>query len=479
MKILFVATEAYPFIRTGGLGDVMGALPVKLAELSNDVRVIIPKYSSIKEKFKKEMKHLKDFTVNVSWRRQFCGIEEIKYKNVTFYFIDNEYYFKRECNIYGHYDDGERFAFFDRAVLEMLKEIDWKPDVINCNDWHCGMIPALFKLEYIKDDFYKDMKFVFTIHNLLFQGIYDKNILPELFGYDLEQYNNGQLKFDENSVSFMKAALVYADKVTTVSETYAEEIKTPEYGERLEAMLRCREQDLRGIVNGIDYEEYNPSTDKFIASNYSLENTENKVINKLKLQEELGLEVNKDIPLMAIITRLTDQKGIDLIINKIPEIIREEVQLVVLGTGEKNYEDYFRDISSRYNKKIAARITFDTALSHRIYAGADMFLMPSRFEPCGLGQLIALRYGAVPIVRETGGLKDTIEAYDENRNIGNGFSFKNYSSDEMMKIIKYAVKTYSNKKSWNRIFRNAMSSDNSWDISAIEYLNVYNILMGL
>ncbi|MGL4990330.1 MAG: glycogen synthase GlgA [Sarcina sp.] len=476
MKILFVATEAHPFIRTGGLGDVIGSLPEKIAQFSNDVRVVIPKYSAIKEELKKQMNHVKDFNVKVSWRNQFCGIEEIKLGNVTFYFVDNEYYFKRQVNIYGHYDDGERFAFFNRAVLDMLKQIDWCPDIINCNDWHCGMVAPLFKLEYIKDEFYKNIKIVFTIHNLLFQGIYGREILPELFGYDLEQFNNGLLRFDDG-VSFMKGAIVYSDMITTVSDTYAQEIKTPEYGERLDSILRYREKDLAGIVNGIDYKEYNPEDDKFIYKNYSIKNIEDKIENKLALQKELSLPVDKDIPMIALITRLTDQKGIDLIINEISNITNENVQLVVLGTGDKKYEDSFRDFRARYSEKIAAIITFDTALSHRIYAGADMFLMPSRFEPCGLGQLIALRYGAVPIVRETGGLKDTIEAYDEILERGNGFSFKNYYSHEMMDIIKYALRIYKDKEKWNEIVKNAMNSDNSWDISALEYLNKYNILM--
>ena len=324
MKILFAATEAHPFIRTGGLGDVIGSLPEKIAQIGNDVRVILPKYSAIKDELKDKMQYIKHFYVKVGWRNQYCGVEMIKYKNVTFYFIDNEYYFKRDGELYGHYDDAERFAFFDRAVLEILKEIDWCPDIINCNDWHCGMIPALFKLEYINDEFYKDMKIVFTIHNILFQGIYSKDILPELFGYSLEQYDNGQLKFDDGCISFMKSGIVYADKITTVSESYSEEIKTSEYGERLEEVLKYRDSDLIGIVNGIDYDEYNPSKDKYISKKYSIKNLENKAINKEAIQKELGLNVSKESPVIALISRLTNQKGIDLIMKEIENLRSEE-----------------------------------------------------------------------------------------------------------------------------------------------------------
>lgn len=476
MKILFVGTEVHPFIRTGGLGDVLGSLPEKIAGIGHDVRVVLPKYSAISDEFKNQMRYVKDFTVNVSWRKQYCGIEEIKYKNVIFYFIDNEYYFKRDGNIYGHYDDGERFAFFDRAVLDMLKQINWCPDVINCNDWHTGMIPVLYKLEYIRDDFYKNMKVVFTIHNLLFQGIFSKDMLGELFGYDMTQYDNGRLKFDD-CISFMKGAIEYADRITTVSKTYADEIKTSEYGERLDGILRYRANDLVGIVNGIDYEEYNPNTDKFICSNYSIDNIDKKIENKLALQRELALSVDENIPMIAIISRLTSQKGIDLVLSELEYIVQNNVQVVILGTGDKQYEEAFLSFSRRYPSKISTIITFDTALSHRIYAASDMFLMPSKFEPCGLGQLIALRYGSIPIVRETGGLKDTIEPYNEFFKRGNGFSFRNYYSYELMQTVSYALRIYDRKDEWSGIVRNAMNSDNSWDISAIEYLNVYNILM--
>ena len=479
MKILFAATEAHPFIRTGGLGDVIGSLPEKIAQIGNDVRVIIPKYSVIKDELKAEMKSIKKIYVKVGWRNQYCGIEMIKHKNVTFYFVDNEYYFKRDGELYGHYDDAERFAFFDRAVLEILKEIDWCPDIINCNDWHCGMIPALFKLEYVKDKFYKNIKIVFTIHNILFQGIYSKYMLSELFGYSLEQYDNGQLKFDEGCISFMKGGIVYADKITTVSESYSEEIKTLEYGERLDEVLRYRDGDLIGIVNGIDYDEYNPKSDKYILKTYDVNTIEDKSINKVAMQKELGLNINKEMPIIALISRLTNQKGIDLIMREVENlVVNNDVQIVILGTGDKNYENYFSELACKFKGQVATIITFDTALSHRIYAGADMFLMPSKFEPCGLGQLIALRYGTVPIVRETGGLRDTIEPYNEYMGRGNGFSFKNYYSYELMNTILYALEIYKDKESFKNIVSNAMSSDNSWDLSAIEYLNVYNFAMG-
>ncbi|MGV3024519.1 glycogen synthase GlgA [Clostridium thermobutyricum] len=471
MKILFSATEAYPFIRTGGLGDVIGALSKELGKLGEDVRVIIPKYKGIKEDLKNKINYIKHIFVDVGWRHQYCGIEELKVNNVQFYFIDNEYYFNRD-NLYGYYDDAERFAFYDRAVLEILKAINWYPDIIHCNDWQCGMIPVLYKLEYRNKDEYPDIKFIYSIHNLLFQGNFGKEVLGELFGYDLQQFNNGGLSFNDG-ISYMKGGINYSEKVLTVSYTYAEEIKTPEYGECMDELLRNKGGDLKGILNGIDYEEYNPLTDELIEKRYDIDSIENKMENKLALQRELGLEENKNIPIISIVSRLTSQKGIDLIKEIIDCVLTKEVQFVVLGTGEWEYEEFFKGLEKRYPNKVATRITFDNKLSHKIYAGSDMFLMPSKFEPCGLGQLIALRYGNVPIVRETGGLKDTIEAYNKFEFTGNGFSFYNYSSIELKNCIFEALEIYKRKDEWSNLIKTAMSCDNSWKKSSLEYKRIY------
>ncbi|MBS5886848.1 MAG: glycogen synthase GlgA [Clostridium sp.] len=475
MNILIVASEAHPFIKTGGLGDVIGALPVALNDLGADVRVVIPNYRDIKKEIKENLKYIDNFTVNVGWRNQYCGILEYEHEGVKFYLLDNEYYFNRD-GLYGYYDDGEKFAFFDRAVLEFVKHIDWVPDILHCNDWQTGMVPVLLKLEYSKEEKFKNMKTMFSIHNLFFKGMFDPKVLPELFGYDYESFNNGSLEH-YGAVSFLKGGINYADKVTTVSKSYAEEIKTPEYGERLEGLLRYRSSALEGIVNGIDYKEYNPEEDKYIYSTYSINDLENKKINKEELQKELGLTVNKDVPMIGLVSRLTHQKGCDLIINILEELLKEDIQVVVLGTGDYMYEESFKSFQGRHPNKISANIKFSNELAHKIYAASDMFLMPSLFEPCGLGQLIALRYGSIPIVRETGGLKDTVTPYNEYDETGNGFGFKNYRFEELLNITKYAIRIYGNKDKWNNIVRQAMSADNSWEKSAKEYIEIYNQLI--
>lgn len=475
MKVLLVASEAHPFIKTGGLGDVMGALPQSLNKLGIDARVIIPKYKGMKDEFKRNLKFIKWFMVKVGWRVQYCGVYECKHKSVSYYLLDNEYYFNRD-GLYGYYDDGEKFAFFNRAVLEFLKEINWKPEVIHCNDWQTGMIPVLLKLEYAKDNFYINIKTVFSIHNLYFQGIFSPDILPELFGYDYEPFRNGSLEL-HGGVSFLKGGINYADKVSTVSETYAEEIQTSEYGETLEGLLKCRSYALNGIVNGIDYEEYDPRTDKFIFENYSVKNLNNKYKNKELLQKSMGLTVNKDIPMIGIVSRLTHQKGCDLIINGLDRILQRDVQVIILGTGDYQYEETFKNFQFRYPGKVSANIMFDNALAHNIYAASDMFLMPSLFEPCGLGQLIALRYGSIPIVRETGGLKDTISPYNKYNGVGNGFGFRNYDNRELMNITEQALELYNNKNIWKSLVLQAMSSNNSWEKSAKEYKLLYDQLV--
>ena len=474
MRVLLAASEANPFIKTGGLGDVMGALPKELANKDVDVRVVLPKYKNIDYGVLWQLQFVTWFEVRVGWRNQYCGILEYKKDGVTYYVVDNEYYFGRDnFSVYGHYDDGERFAFFDRAVLEMIKQIDWKPNVIHCNDWQTGMIPVLLKLEYMRNDmFYWDIKTVFSIHNMLYQGVFPKEILPELFGYDMEPFNNRSLEFNDG-VSFMKGGINYSDKISTVSYTYADEIRTPQYGEKLDGLLRERGYALRGILNGIDYDEYNPYTDEYIYKTYTENTIESKQFNKECLQRDLGLPVDKNIPMIAIVSRLTKQKGLDIIVNCVDRLLQNNVQLVILGTGDWHYEQHFRSLQDRYRNKVSTHIKFDNAFAHKMYASSDMFLMPSLFEPCGLSQLIALRYGSVPIVRETGGLKDTICPYNQYNGIGNGFSFKNFNANEMLMIIEYAINTYYDKEKWQSIVAQAMESDNSWSKSADEYINMY------
>ena len=471
MKVLFAASEAHPFIKTGGLGDVMGALPKSLIKLGIDTRVVIPKYKNIKDELKQKLQFVKWFTVPVGWRNQYCGVFQYEYNEVIYYFIDNEYYFNRD-GLYGYFDDGERFAFFNRAVLEFIKEIDWQPDLINCNDWQTGMVPVLLNLEYKKDQFYSRIKTEFSIHNLLFKGSFSPKVLPELFGYDYMPLVNGSVELD-GSVSFLKGGLNYCDQITTVSKTYAEEIKTPQYGEGLDGFLRSKSYYLMGIVNGIDYEEFNPQDDKFIFKNFNINSINNKVENKLALQRELGLPQKKDTPMIGIISRLTHQKGCDLIVNMIDRLLQRDIQVVILGTGDYWYEETFKNLQYRYPDKVSANIKFDNTLAHKIYAATDMFLMPSLFEPCGLGQLIALRYGSIPIVRETGGLRDTVYPYNKYNGVGNGFGFKNFNSSELMQIIEYALTIYSDKNAWNNIIRQAMNSDNSWEKSAMQYKWLY------
>ena len=471
MKVLFAASEAHPFIKTGGLGDVMGALPQSLTELGVEARVVIPKYKNIKDELKQNLQFIKWFTVPVGWRNQYCGVFQYKYKDVVYYFIDNEYYFNRD-GLYGYYDDGERFAFFNRAVLEFIKEIDWKPDIINCNDWQTGMVPLLLNLEYKNNEFYSNMKTVFSIHNLLFKGSFVPNVLPELFGYDYMPLTNGSVELN-GSVSFLKGGINYSDQITTVSNTYAEEIKTQQYGEGLDGLLRCKSDFLKGIVNGIDYEEFDPEKDNLIFKNFTWDSISDKVENKLSLQKELGLPQRAETPMIGLISRLTHQKGCDLIVSIIDRLLQKDIQFIVLGTGDYWYEETFKNLQYRYPDKVSANIKFDNSLAHKIYAATDMFLMPSLFEPCGLGQLIALRYGSIPIVRETGGLKDTISPYNKYTGIGNGFGFKNFNSNELMQIIEYALTIYDDKDAWNNIIRQAMDSDNSWEKSAMQYKLLY------
>ena len=473
MKVLFVASEAYPFIKTGGLGDVAYALPKALRKLGIDARVIIPKYSGIPLSFKNCMENITSFTVPVGWRNQYCGLQYLTYDDVPYYFVDNEYYFERP-EIYGCYDDGERYAYFSKAVLESIKYMgDFVPDIIHCNDWHSGIIPVLLKENYSEDVRYNKIKSIFTIHNLKYQGVFSKEILDGLLNLDEKYFNDDALKFYD-AISFMKGGIVFSDAVTTVSDTYAKEIQTPFYGEGLDGLLCSKAEKLYGIVNGIDYELYDPKVDKKIFHNYDSRYRKQKVKNKLKLQEKLGFTGNEDIPMIGIVTRLVKQKGLDLIVDKLQELLSFPIQIVLLGNGDGYYEDIFKYYASIYPSRISANIIFDEELAQQIYAASDMFLMPSLFEPCGIGQLIALKYGSIPIIRETGGLKDTIIPYNIYTGNGNGFSFTNYNSEELLEAVNRALDLYKDKTSWSKLIRNAMLSDNSWENSAKSYMNLYS-----
>lgn len=475
MKVIFAASEAVPFVKTGGLGDVIGSLPKTLIQEGIEVRVVLPKYEDIPETLKKEIKWLKSIRVEVGWRNQFCGIEKIEYDGVIFYFIDNEYYFKRK-GLYGFYDDGERYAFFCRGVLEILPHIDFKPDILHCHDWQTGMVSTLLKAHYHNNPFYKNIRTLFTIHNLQFQGIFPHGVLGDLLGLGDEYYTIDGVEFYKN-VSFMKGGLNFSDRITTVSNTYAEEIQTSFFGEKLEGLLQKRKQDLYGILNGLDYGLYNPSTDTNLFFPYNEEEIEKKSLNKRRLQKLLGIEMTEEKPLIGMITRLTSQKGLDLVECVIEEILSKDLQLLVLGTGEDRYEQLFRRIAQKYPQKMSTNICFDNELAQQIYGGSDMFLMPSLFEPCGLSQLIALRYGSLPIVRETGGLKDTVIPFNRYTEEGNGFSFANYNAHEMLNTIERAIEIYKNKELWRKLIRKAMTIDYSWQQSAKKYKQLYEDLL--
>ncbi|NMA32949.1 MAG: glycogen synthase GlgA [Clostridiaceae bacterium] len=474
MKVLFVSAEMSPFAKTGGLADVAGSLPKAVAELGHDIRIVMPRYRMIKGDFK----YVTDFPVRIDQSVETCVIRqtEIPYafkgrkKSLKVYFTDSYRYFDRD-GIYGHFDDAERFVFFSKAVLDMLPLINFKPDVIHCNDWHTGPVCLLLKEKYHTNEFYKDIAALFTIHNLEYQGHFSSYVVNLLnCGYDV--FTPEKTEF-YGMFNFMKAGLVYADVISTVSRVYAEEIKTPQYGERLEGLLQRRSADVFGIVNGIDYDQFNPLTDKNIAKNYGVDNLDDKKANKTALQKEMGLPCS-DVPLIGLISRLSGQKGLNLIIDRIDDMLSKDIQFVLLGTGDEYYHEHFRAIASRYPGKIAVYLGFNANLAQMIYAGSDMFLMPSRFEPCGLGQIISLRYGTIPIVRATGGLAETIIDYDADKEHGNGFSFVDFSSDAMLGAIDRAVSVYnSSPDEWKALIRRAMEIDFSWDSSAKKYEELY------
>ena len=473
MKILFAASECVPFIKTGGLADVVGALSPVLKAQGADVRVILPLYAAIPEQYVSQMKLECEFEVELCWRRQYCGIKSLEYQGVTFYFVDNQYYFGRSY-IYGlGGDEYERFGFFDRAVIDALVHLDFKPDVIHCHDWQTGMIPALLKIQYAQFPFYQDMKTVYTIHNLQYQGVFPIKAVQDTLGLGDDLFTSDKLEC-YGCANYMKAGLVYADELTTVSPSYADEIQTAFYGERLDGLLRARKDQLVGILNGIDVNDYDPAKDPQIYANYDPYHLGGKETCKAELQKELGLTVDPTVPLVGIISRLSNQKGFDLIDCVMDELCQDAVQIVVLGTGDERYENMFRHFAWKYPDKVSAQIYYSEPMSHKIYASCDAFLMPSLFEPCGLSQLMSLRYGTVPIVRETGGLKDTVEAYNEYEKTGTGFSFTYYNAHEMLATVRYAEQIYYDKKrDWNKIVERGMEKDFSWKNSAKLYEELY------
>lgn len=470
MKVLFAVSEAVPFIKTGGLADVAGSLPRALQKEGADIRVVLPNYQGILEEYKAQMLHKTEISVPVSWRQQYCGIKQLDYRGVRFYFLDNEYYFKRD-GVYGYFDDAERFAFFNRAVLEAIPHYGFEPDIIHCHDWQTALIPLFIK-EFYKQT--KSIQTVLTIHNLKFQGVFTHWILHNILGLGDQYFTSDRIEYN-GQINLLKAGIVFSDRLTTVSKTYAEEIKSAFYGEGLDGLLNAHSKKMRGILNGLDYNEYNPETDPYIYVRYK-NSLQDKHKNKIKLQSELNLPAKKSTPLLAMVTRITAQKGLDLLVHILDELLQEDVQLIVLGAGDEKYENILKHTVYRHVHKFRVMLQFDEALARKIYAGADIFLMPSLFEPCGLGQLIAMRYGALPVVRETGGLKDTVVPYNEYIGAGNGFSFANYNAHELLFTIKRALALYKDQKSWNKVVKNAFNSNYNWDSSAREYVELYREL---
>ena len=471
MKVLFVTPEAYPFAVSGGLGDVAGALPAALRSRFLGCRVVMPLYEDIKQELKDTMEFIGSLSVPVSWRRQYCGVFEAKWGGVTYYLLDNQYYFKRS-GLYGYYDDAERFAFFSRAALEILPLIDYKPDIIHCNDWQTALLPTYYSLYYSHLPAYQNIKTLLTIHNIQYQGKYGKEILGDVLGIGEE---HASLLENDGCVNILKGGIETAHGVTTVSPSYAKEILDPWYSYGLDGILKERSYKLRGIINGIDVTVYNPQTDGMLAHNFSSEDMQGKALNKKAMQEQMGLPVREDVPVIGLVSRLVSQKGLDLIKYALEDMVQWDVQFVILGSGDWAYESYFDEMAAKYPEKIGLKLGFIPALAHQIYAGADLFLMPSKFEPCGLAQLISLRYGTLPIVRETGGLKDTVT--DCGNKKGNGFTFQTYNGDDMKDAVARALSLYQNKEEWNNAVARAMAEDHSWGQSAGEYAKVYGELL--
>lgn len=471
MKVLFLTSEADPFIKTGGLADVAGSLPKELHKKGIDIRVAMPLYSTIGQIYRKKMEKIKEFYIDLDWKHQYAGVYKLNWDGLIFYFIDNLEYFDRE-NAYGYDDDAERFIFLSKAMTLLGKEIDFKPDIIHTNDWHTSLV-NIYVNDFRKgDSFYDDIRTLFTIHNLKYQGVFDSGYL-KLTGLDGSYFNEHDLKYFD-AINFMKGGIVHSTAFNTVSENYAQEIKYPFYGEGLDGVVREYDFKLSGIVNGIDYEIWNPKTDKHIYNNYDKNKFKEKIKNKTKLQKEYNLPVDPDIPMIAICSRLTAMKGFDLVRYILDELLQEDVQMVVLGTGDYTYEEMFKYFEWKYPKKLAARIYYDGIESHKLYAASDLFMMPSIFEPCGISQLIAMRYGSLPIVRETGGLKDTVKPYNKYTGEGTGFSFENINAHELLFTSKNAIKLYrEDKKAFTNLIKNAMSEKNDWEESSKSYIKLY------
>ncbi|MFW5976387.1 MAG: glycogen synthase GlgA [Bacillota bacterium] len=469
LKILFVAPEIAPYVKTGGLADVVSSLPKALQAKGHDVRSVMPEYAQIEDKYFKKTEHLMHFETKVGWRQEYTGINYLN-QDIPTYFVDNKYLFSRP-SLYENGDRYLQFAFFCRSVLKMLKKIDFKPDIIHTHDWQTAPLSLMLDDNY-EDKFYADIDTVFTIHNLAYQGKFEEKILYDVLDVDEEYWYYGDIRHD-GLINYMKSGIMTADKITTVSKTYADEIKYPYFGEGLDYALRMRNDDLIGIVNGINYREFNPATDNRIYKKYDKNNIEKKFENKLRLQKEFDLKSDKEIPLMGVISRLVSQKGFELLLHIFDELMQEKVQFILLGTGQSEYEDRFLEMGRRYPEKTSINIKYDAELAQKIYAGSDMFLMPSRYEPCGLSQLIALRYGTIPVVRETGGLKDTVARVNEDGSRGFGFSFSNFNAHELLFEIKRGLKMFKNKDIWENIIFKAMSQDYSWQKSADKYLNLY------
>ncbi|WP_163527758.1 glycogen synthase GlgA [Halobacillus ihumii] len=471
MNVLMVGSECTPFIKTGGLADVLGSLPQALVEQGHQVRVVLPKYEEMEEEWKSQLTLLHKLNIQIGWRNQYAGVEYLEYDGIPVYFIDNEYYFKRS-NLYGYEDEAERFVFFNKAVLEMVRALDWSPDILHCHDWQTGLIPVFLHTHYQNDEKLNGMKTLFTIHNLKYQGVFADSVLHDLMDLDEKMMTEDRLEFF-GDINFMKGALNYADAITTVSETYAKEIQTPYYGENLDGVLRKQSEWLAGIVNGINTKDYNPLSDESLAFPFR-SSLSKKVQNKMWLQEKLQLPVRRDVPMIGIVSRLVEQKGFDLIARVMDELLyHEDIQLVLLGTGEYDYEKMFEWAQVKYPEKVSANIMFSESLSRQVYAASDMFLMPSRFEPCGIGQLIALRYLAVPIVRETGGLKDTVKPFNEQTEEGNGFTFANYNAHDMLFTIRRALELYHEEDVWKKLVKNMVKTQFPWKYSARRYGEVY------
>lgn len=475
VKVLFAASEAVPFAKTGGLADVVGTLPLALQKMKVDARVIVPLYGDIPEHFRSRMRLVASETVQLGWRKQYCGLLELQHEGLTFYFIDNEYYFRRK-GLYNFYDEAERFGFFSKAVLDILPRLGWEPDIIHCHDWHVGMIPVLLRSHYCRAPWCSAIKTVCTIHNLEYQGVFPHTILGDMFNLEHDRAASAALEFF-GMVNFLKGGLEYADYVSTVSPSYAREIQTRYWGEKLDGVLARRSDRLVGIVNGIDPEVYNPIKDPALFANYSARSFKGKQECKARLQEAVGLGAEPGAPLFGVVSRLVKAKGFDLVHRVLGEIMDEGAQIVVLGTGELQYEEMLRDAARRYPGRIAVRIGYDDTLARRIYSGSDLLLMPSLKEPCGVSQLIAMRYGCVPLVREAGGLKDTVESFNPDTNEGTGFSFANFNAHDMLHVIRLACRTYRDGKRWNTLMKMAMKADHSWKTSAKEYVSLYRQVM--